>query len=63
MYRALYPFKKTHPTSLSFGQGDLFVELTGASADKNWHYVLASNGEAGYIPKVELQDLFLKTLF
>ncbi len=25
----MYPFKKTHPTSISFGQGELFVELAG----------------------------------
>ena len=51
MLRALYPFKKTHPTSLGFGQGDVFVELSGASNDKNWHYAMANNGESGYIPK------------
>ena len=26
---ALYPFKKTHPTSLTFAQGDIFIELPG----------------------------------
>ncbi len=54
MLRALYSFKKTHPTSLSFSAGDLFVELpTGRSAeDKNWHYVLALEVcEAGYVPR------------
>lgn len=54
MLRALYPFKKTHPTSLTFSQGDLFVELPGASGDKNWHYVLDANGAAGYVPKVRI---------
>ena len=36
MYKALYSFKKTHPTSLSFTENDLFIELPGASGDKNW---------------------------
>ncbi|TRY70898.1 hypothetical protein TCAL_02794 [Tigriopus californicus] len=51
MLRALYPFKKTHPTSLSFTQGDLFVELPGAANDKNWFYVMDGNAGAGYIPR------------
>eukprot|EP00095_Tigriopus_kingsejongensis_P003296 snap_masked-scaffold355_size198070-processed-gene-0.1 protein:Tk03296 transcript:snap_masked-scaffold355_size198070-processed-gene-0.1-mRNA-1 annotation:"nck-interacting protein with sh3 domain isoform x1" len=51
MLRALYPFKKTHPTSLSFHQGDLFVELPGATNDKNWFYVMDANAAAGYIPR------------
>ena len=54
MLRAMYPFKKTHPTSLSFNQGDIFVELAGAASDKNWHYVMSSTGEVGYVPKVRL---------
>ena len=29
LLRSMYPFKKTHPTSISFGQGELFVELAG----------------------------------
>lgn len=36
MYKALYSFKKTHPTSLSFTENDIFLELPGASGDKNW---------------------------
>jgi hypothetical protein len=36
MYKALYAFKKTHPTSLSFAENDAFIELPGASGDKNW---------------------------
>lgn len=51
MYRALYAFKKTHPTSLSFNENDLFVELPGASADKNWHYVVNASGQSGYVPR------------
>ena len=29
LLRSLYSFKKTHPTSLNFAQGDLFIELPG----------------------------------
>lgn len=29
LLRSLYSFKKTHPTSLTFSQGDLFIELPG----------------------------------
>ena len=29
LLRSLYSFKKTHPTSLTFTQGDLFIELPG----------------------------------
>ena len=36
MFRALYSFNKTHPTSLTFSAGDTFIGLPGASADKNW---------------------------
>ncbi len=51
--RALYPFKKTHPTSMSFSVGDLFVELmTSTGEDKNWYYAMAvATGDAGYIPR------------
>ena len=51
MYRALYPFQKTHPTSLTFGHGDVFVELPGARPDKNWHFVLDKKGNKGFVPR------------
>lgn len=51
MLRALYSFKKTHPTSLTFTQSDLFVELPMTSADKNWYYVMDGQAVAGYVPK------------
>ena len=51
MLRALYSFKKTHPTSLTFTQNDLFVELPMTSVDKNWYYVMDGQAVAGYVPK------------
>ena len=51
MYRALYPFQKTHPTSLSFVQGDVFLSLPGARSDKNWHFVLDEKGCKGFVPR------------
>ena len=51
MYRALYPFQKTHPTSLSFAQGDVFLSLPGARSDKNWHFVLDQKGIKGFVPR------------
>lgn len=51
MYKALYAFKKTHPTSLGFEENEQFIELPGASGDKNWYYVVNGGGVAGYIPK------------
>ena len=51
MYRALYPFKKTHPTSLSFEKDDIFLSLPGARSDKNWHFVLDQKGFKGFVPR------------
>ena len=51
MFRSLYHFKKTHPTSIGFEENENFIELPGATGDKNWYYVVNSNGQAGYIPK------------
>ena len=51
MFKALYAFKKTHPSSLGFEDSEVFIELPGAGNDKNWHYVVNTNGQAGYIPK------------
>ena len=51
MYRALYPFQKTHPTSLGFETGDIFIGLPGARADKNWHFVLNQKGNKGFVPR------------
>ena len=51
MFKALFPFKKTHPTSLGFNENEDFIELPGASNDKNWYYVINVNGLSGYIPK------------
>ena len=51
MYRALFPFQKTHPTSLTFGKGDVFVGLPGARADKNWHFVIDKKGNNGFVPR------------
>ena len=51
LYRALYSFKKTHPSSLGFEESEEFIELPGASEDKNWYYAISSKGKAGYIPR------------
>lgn len=51
MFRALYAFKKTHQTSLGFDENEEFMELPGASEDKNWYYVINKEGQAGYIPR------------
>ena len=51
MFKALYTFKKTHSTSISFEENDLFLELPGASGDKNWNYVINTHGQTGYVPK------------
>ena len=51
MYRALYPFQKTHPTSLSFEKNDVFLSLPGANSDKNWHCVLDQKGLKGFVPR------------
>ena len=51
MYRALYPFQKTHPTSLSFDKDDIFLTLPGARSDKNWHFVLDQKGLKGFVPR------------
>ena len=51
LYRALYSFKKTHPSSLGFEENEEFIELPGASEDKNWYYSISSQGKAGYIPR------------
>lgn len=51
MYRALYAFKKTHQTSLGFEENEEFMELPGASEDKNWYYAINKEGLAGYIPR------------
>ena len=51
MYRALYPFQKTHPTSLSFEKNDVFLSLPGANSDKNWHCVLDQKGFKGFVPR------------
>ena len=51
MYKALFPFQKTHPTSLSFAQGDIFIGLPGARSDKNWHFVLDQKGCKGFVPR------------
>ena len=51
MYRALYPFQKTHPTSLSFEKDDVFLSLPGANSDKNWHCVLDRKGSKGFVPR------------
>jgi len=50
-YRALYSFKKTHPSSVGFEESEDFIELPGASEDKNWYYAISSQGKAGYIPR------------
>ena len=51
MYRALYPFQKTHPTSLSFEKDDIFLSLPGARSDKNWHFVIDQKGLKGFVPR------------
>ncbi len=51
MYKALFSFKKTHPSSLTFSENDQFIELPGAAGDKNWYYVINWNGTSGYVPK------------
>ena len=51
LYKALYSFKKTHPSSLGFEESEEFIELPGASEDKNWYYAISSKGKAGYIPR------------
>ena len=51
MFKALFAFKKTHPTSLGFEENEVFIELPGASNDKNWYYVINTDGTAGYVPK------------
>ena len=58
MFKALYAFKKTHPSSLGFEDHEIFIELPGAGGDKNWYYVINTNGQAGYVPKnyVEKKD-------
>ena len=58
MYKALFPFQKTHPTSLSFVAGDIFLSLPGARADKNWHFVVDQKGCKGFVPRnyVNQQD-------
>jgi hypothetical protein len=55
MYKALYTFKKTHPTSLGFDENEEFLELPGAAGDKNWYYVVNFGGIAGYIPRNYVQ--------
>jgi len=58
MFRALYSFNKTHPTSLTFSAGDTFIGLPGASADKNWYYVLdVERGLKGFVPRNYVQPL------
>ena len=57
MFKSLYAFNKTHPTSLSFGANDVFVGLPGAGADKNWYYVLDSKGLKGFVPRNYVQKV------
>uniref|UniRef100_A0A0K2V8L6 SH3 domain-containing protein n=1 Tax=Lepeophtheirus salmonis TaxID=72036 RepID=A0A0K2V8L6_LEPSM len=53
--KALYPFKKTHESSISFEGGDIVLELeeklTPKEKDMNWIYVIHSSGTIGYVPK------------
>ena len=57
MFKALYSFNKTHPTSLTFAAGDAFIGLPGASADKNWYYVLdIKRGLKGFVPRNYVQQ-------
>ena len=57
MYKALYNFKATHTTALSFGEGEVFVELPGAKNDKNWYFVASSLGQVGYVPRNYVRDI------
>ena len=62
MFKALFAFKKTHPSSIGFDENEEFIGLPGASTDKNWHYVIDTNGTAGYVPKnyVEKKEVTLE---
>ena len=57
MFKALYAFNKTHPTSLSFNAQDVFIGLPGAGADKNWYYVLDTRGFKGFVPRNYVQKV------
>ena len=45
LYKSLHHFKASHPSALSFKQGEVFVSVrAGAGAegeeDQNWYFVL-----------------------
>ena len=53
LHKALYNFKASYSSALSFKEGELFVELSdsGCKQDRNWYFVASTDGSAGYVPR------------
>jgi len=61
MYKALYKYKATYPSALSFSVSEVFVEVAGATTDHNWYYVVNSVGKSGFIPRNYTESLHLSS--
>lgn len=53
LHKALYNFKASYNSALSFKEGELFVELSesGCKPDRNWYFVASTDGSVGYVPR------------
>ncbi|KAF7249645.1 NCK-interacting protein with SH3 domain [Varanus komodoensis] len=56
MYRALYGFRSSEPSSLAFAAGETFL-LLERSNQHWWLVTRAGSGETGYVPASYLQRL------
>jgi len=59
MYKALFSFKATYASALSFKETEIFVELSGGKSDKNWYFVASQDGESGYVPRNYMTEISL----
>ena len=63
LHKALYNFKASYNSALSFKEGALFVELSDSELkqDRNWYFVASTDGSAGYVPRNYVTQTSLST--
>ena len=63
LHKALYNFKASYNSALSFKEGELFVELSDSELkqDRNWYFVARTDGSAGYVPRNYVTQTSLST--